>query len=753
VTDAGFLERGRSALLAGDFAAACLCLERSVKQLPQDPESWFLLGAARHRLGQPGLAKAAFLRASELDAQHLQARLALASVCLELGERTAALIACQGAIRLAPADPQAWFSAAVAQEASGLPDAALASYERALVLAPGLMDAVKNRGALLLALGRKAEAIASNRAFVAKFPYSFEAQFNLGDACLASARYEEAAKALNRAVSLAPANVRGLLHAGFALAQCERFAAAQPLLDRAAELDQAQVRAYRRSIFGEVRDESSARLDARTLFLLRHYDAVERADWRDRSHFLARFSSLIAEGVSPLTERALGFRAMAMGLDPALQRKLAEQIANGVSGSLQTPALSALPSRGDGVAPSRRRIKVAYLSPDFGNHPVGLLASRLFAWHDRSRFEVIAYALGGDEHGDVRREILAGCDRFVDLDGFDDEHAAQMIAADSVDILIDLAGYTDRARPGILARRPAPLQVSWLGYMATMGASWIDYLVADAVSLPPENSQGHSEAIIRLPAGVYLCCYAGDPLPLAPSRQAAGLPVSGLVLGAIHNTYKIDPDTFALWMRLLLGCEGSVLWLLASPAEVRDNLRAAASAYGVAPERLLFAPRLAHDAHLGRLQLADLMLDTPCYNGGATSADALAAGVPVITCAGISLAQRMAASLLHAAGQDDLITFDLVQYEAKAMALLGEPDRLRTARERLEAARAVAPFYAPRLWLRQFEAGLQSAWQRACDGLPPADIDVSSPSDESEVQIAHHAGHQPQPGRAVNADQ
>lgn len=703
------------------------CFEAVLEERPNDLECWFLSGAAAHRMQDFDAARRAFSKACSLDSNHVQARIALAKVSIELGDTLGAVAACLQAVKIDPAQHQSWFSLAVAQEADGAPEAALASYDHALSVSPDFADALKNRGALLLALGRVEEAIQNNNALAAKIPFAYDAQFNLGESLLAARRFPEAARALCRAVSLAPGNVRGLLHAGFALAQCERFAEAQQLLDQAAQLDQVQLRHYRQAIFGDEKGDAqrmAAHLDARVLFLLRHYDQIERCNWSEREHFIARFSQFIRESQKiPMTERSLGFRAMAMGLDGDLQLALARQIAAGVrkaAGGKNVPLSTARTSR----AP-KERIRIGYLSPYFRNHPTGLLAQSLFAWHDRRQFEVVAYALGGDDGSSVRQEIASSCDRFVVLDTPDEEAAAQRIADDRIDVLVDLMGYADQSRPGILARRPAPVQISWLEYVATTGADWIDYLVVDEICIPEEESSNFSEALIRVPDGRCLCSYAiSAPSEAMPARQDVGLPDNGLVLGALHNAFKIDPDTFAVWMRLMALRPDAVLYLLEMRPEAMECLRRVAHASGIDPGRLIFAQRVSHDDHLSRLRWVDLMLDTPQCNGGTTTADALVAGVPVLTCIGRTFSQRMAASMLTTAGLGCLIVKDLAEYELLGTGLLTDGVRLDEVKRKLRAARSFAPFFAPQQWVLHYEKALAQAWRRHAAGEAPASFRV-----------------------------
>ncbi|MEI7613529.1 MAG: tetratricopeptide repeat protein [Betaproteobacteria bacterium] len=725
MADSGLLERGQAALSAGNFVEATAAFEEFLQHDPDDALCWFLLGAAHHKMLKLCEAREAFLKAIALDSQHLQSRFALAAVCLDLGDAPTACTICLETTELFPESHEAWFSLGVSCEAKGEDVAALDAYGRALKLVPDHPGAFKNRRALLMAKGCVDEAVKLSRSVVSRLPYSLEAQFNLGESLMAAEDFTEASQVFCRAARLAPGDARVALHYAFALAQLERFAEAQTQLNHAANLAPGLVQDYRQSIFWQEHGDAALaapRLDARALFLLRHFERIERCDWKERDHFVGRFSELINEkSGSALTERALGFRALAMGVAPDLQLKLARQIASGVEtllvNTVQTPFYTA-----SGAGSSR--IRLGYLSADFRYHPVALLLGDLFSWHDRSRFEVTAYSIGASDESEQRRKIIASCDEFVDLAGMDDDAAARRIAADSIDVLVDMVGYLEQSRPGILARRPAPVQVAWMGYLATTGSSWIDYVVADDVSLPFEMDVHFTETVIRLSGGLWPGTYTNRTLVAKGNREEQGLPANAIVLAAMHSHYKIDPGVFAVWMRLLSENERAVLWLLDGPSEAKGALRASALLHGVDAERLIFAPKVHHDEHLKRLQLADLALDTPQCNGGTTTSDALAACVPVLTCVGMAFMQRVAASLLHAAGQDELITYNLAQYESLAQELLSDLDRLRALARQIETVQFRDSLSHPAKWLRNFETGIMRAWENHCAGMPPKAIEV-----------------------------
>ncbi len=720
------LDRGRAALSAEDWVGACVAFEEYLQYNTVDAQCWFLLGAARHKQLKLSEAREAFLKVIELDPLHVQSRFALAVVCLELGDGQSASKVCQETTELFPENPEAWFSLGVSCEANGTNEAALESYDRALRLAPDHPGALKNRRAILLEMARFDEAIALCRSVVLRRPFSVEAQFGLGETLTTAQDFSEASKAFSRAAKLAPGDARVALHYGFALAQLEQFAEAQKQLDHAVSLDPFLVQDYRQSIFGKEQGDAARvppRLDARALYLLRHFDQIERCNWKERERFVSRFADLIGESAdSALTERALGFRALAMGLAPELQLKLARQIASGIEAMLNETATVAFYS--PRPAGSNARIRIGYLSADFRYHPVALLLGDLFSWHDRARFEVVAYSIGEADDSEQRKTIIAGCDEFVNLVGMSDEAAAQRIAADSIHVLVDMAGYLDQSRPGILARRPAPVQVSWMGYLATTGSPWIDYVLADDVVLTGEVGRQLSEAQIRVPGGLWPNTCVDKPLAVLPDRREHGLPSEGVVLAAMHSHYKIDPQIFAVWMRLLAKNETAVLWMLDGHPEATAALRKAAVQGGISPERLIFAPKVHHDEHRVRIRLADLALDAPQCSGGTTTTDALVAGVPVLTCLGSTFMQRVAASLLHAAGQDHLIAKNIEQYEALAQEWLADPGRLRGLSQQIDQAKSSAPFFHPKEWLLKFEEGIRRAWEIHCADLPPQTIEV-----------------------------
>jgi predicted O-linked N-acetylglucosamine transferase (SPINDLY family) len=364
-----------------------------------------------------------------------------------------------------------------------------------------------------------------------------------------------------------------------------------------------------------------------------------------------------------------------------------------------------------GVRWRHGKLRVAYLSADLHRHATTFLMAELFERHDRSRFEIIGVSFGMDDRSEIRKRLVAAFDQFHDVRRRTDEEIARLVHELQSDIAVNLKGYTQDARPNILAHRPAPIQVSFLGYPGTMGASFIDYIIADQVVAPFEHEQFYTEKIIHLPD----CYQVNDSKrkisKRTPTRREIGLPERGFVFCCFNNNWKITPEVFDVWMYLLRQVEGSVLWLLRDNASAETNLRNEARARGIDPSRLIFAGRLPMEEHLARHRLADLFLDTLPYNAHTTASDALWTGLPVLTCMGKSFAGRVAGSLLHAVGLPELVTSDLGAYQALALKLVTEPDVLTSMRKKLEENRLTAPLFDTDRFRQNIESAYTQMWE------------------------------------------
>ncbi|HEX3350948.1 MAG TPA: nucleotidyltransferase family protein, partial [Acetobacteraceae bacterium] len=428
---------------------------------------------------------------------------------------------------------------------------------------------------------------------------------------------------------------------------------------------------------------------------------------------------------------AEGLRAGLNIITPFNHRAISDSEADNLLAARLWAKRTAQPTRPlwRGEAYRHDRIRLAYLCAEFHDHPTAIHLVGVLEHHDKARFETTAISLGPDSAAQLRRRIETACDRFIDVRALNDTRIAAMMREMELDIAVDLNGQAGAGRPGILACRPAPVQVTYLGNAGTTGAPFIDYFVADRTVIPGGNARHYSEKIAYLPQ-CYQCNDSRRHLPAAPpSRAAAGLPDNGFVYCCFNNNYKISPPVFDVWMRLLSACPGSVLWLLADDPHAMHNLSREAAARGVAPERLVFALRAPIDGHLARHGLADLFLDTLPTNAHATAADALWVGLPVLTCLGNTFGGRVAASMLRAVELPELVTESLTDYEALALALAHDPARLATIRTKLERNRATTPLFDTARITRDLEAAYTAMWQRQQAGLPPATfcVDGSPP--------------------------
>jgi protein O-GlcNAc transferase len=366
----------------------------------------------------------------------------------------------------------------------------------------------------------------------------------------------------------------------------------------------------------------------------------------------------------------------------------------------------------NGETYAHARIRLAYLSAELRDHAVAQTIAGVFEHHDRTRFETIAISWGAQDNGPMRTRLADAFEHFIDVEGQSDREVARRLRELEVDIAVDLMGFTGECRPGILAWRPAPIHVNYLGFPGTMAAPYIDYMLADRVVIPENEQHHYSEKIVYLPDS-YLPNDSRRPIPDFPTREQAGLPETGFVFASFNNSYKFTPELFDIWMGLLRAVPGSVLWLSAANPAAAQNLRRETEARGIDAARLVIAPYLSSsEDHIARIGLADLFLDTLPYNAHATAADALRVGLPVLTCQGTTFAGRVAASLLHATGVPELITDSLESYEALGLRLACEPSLLAALKAKLVANRSTQPFFDTARFTRNLEAALLSICER-----------------------------------------
>ena len=435
------------------------------------------------------------------------------------------------------------------------------------------------------------------------------------------------------------------------------------------------------------------------------FERLDRCDWRGHDAQVAYFENRLRAG-KPNGELSL----------PLVLLDSPADLLQGAK-TYAEDRYPAKPGLWTGQVWGHERIRIGYVTGEANSHAVGAAIAGVLEHHDHKAFEIHAFSHGADDRSPIRDRIVASLDRFVDVSGLDDLAAARLMLESEIDIAVTLSGYTRAARPGILAHRPAPAQVSYLGFPCTMGTPCIDYLIADGEVIPPGDEGFYSETIVRLPDCYHPTDDKAQIAARAPTRAEAGLPPDGFVFMAYGQTVKITPKLFGTWMRILMRAEGSVLWLTDKGPQACENLRREAAAQGVDPARLVFADRAEDRAdHLARHALADLYLDTLPYNAHSSATDALWAGLPVLTCRGATFPSRVGASMLKAAGLPDLITDTLADYEDLAAALAGDKPRLAAIGAQVAGPVRASALFDTARYTRSLEAALRAIHERARPG-------------------------------------
>jgi len=604
---------------------------------------------------------------------------------------------------------------------------AAACYAEVLRADPGNADAHCYLGMIACQHGRFAEGAERARQSLAHDPQNARAHMLLGRALATLGQPEEALASFDRAIALAPDLGRAHGHRADLLAELGRNAEAIASYDHALALAPDVVedwfnRGGALTAVGRYEDAIASFNRAAALNPELAGSDVLRAplflsklrvcDWTNYDGDAAQLLAMV-RAEQPLS---VPFAALLAPCTPADQLQCSRRYVQ------DHPAP---PPLWRGEIFSHDRLRVAYLSADFREHATSHLAAGLFEQHDRSRFDVTALSFGEDDGSAIRRRVVAAFERFVDVHQSSDQEIAELMRRHEIDIAVDLMGFTKDHRLGVLARRPAPIQVSYLGYPGTMGTGFHDYIIADGTVIPEEHEAYYAERIVRLPGSYQV---NDDKRPIAavtPSRRDCGLPDDGFVFCCFNNTQKLTPGVFDIWMRVLQAVDNSVLWLLEGSTTSSANLRAAAEQRGVSVQRLVFAGKTALPEHLARQRLADLVLDTLPYNAHTTASDALWAGLPVLTQIGATFAGRVAASLLHTVGLPELITTTPDGYERRAIELAKNPQALAAIRNKLAANRATTPLFDTALFARRIEAAYAAMHQRYQAGLAPANIAIA----------------------------
>ena len=692
---------------------------------PENFDALHILGVICVHQNRSGEAAELFRQALGINPDSSIAHFNLATILSDSGHDAEALAHHEKAVKLAPNSPESWINYGRSLSRLDRFDEALDCYGHALRINPNLVEALSNRGALFAQLRRDDEALSDFEKALAINASDPAAWSNVGNTLGKLGRHEEALAYYERALQMQPDSANAYINKGDALSLLKRYDEAIACYGSAILLAPDDVESWckKGNILNEIKrhDEALACYERAIqiaperdfLYEDRLSTKMSISDWTDFDAQIAEIASRIEGG----KKAAIPFSVLNFNDSPALQRKAAVIHAGNFPAD---PSLGAIAKY-----TQKDRIRIGYFSKDFHNHATSFLAAGLFERHDRSRFEVIAFSFGPEKNDEMRARLLSAFDKFIDVRDNSDVEIARLAREMEVDIAVDLQGYQTEHRTGIFACRAAPVQVNYLAYPGTMGAEYIDYIVADRVLIPPESRQYYAEKIAYLPHSYQVNdrqrAISGRPF----TRAEFGLPQSGFVFCCFNHGYKITRETFDDWMRILREVTGSVLWLLeANPIAVR-NLRQEAENRGVSADRLIFARFMTLPEHLARHRLADLFLDTLPYNAHTTASDALWAGLPVLTCAGDSFASRVAASLLNAIRLPELIARSREDYVQLAIDFARHPERLAEIKQRLADHRLTTPLFDTQLFTTHLEAAYTAMIERYQADLPPDHLSVN----------------------------
>jgi predicted O-linked N-acetylglucosamine transferase (SPINDLY family) len=707
------------------FTDALKSYDRALKIRPEYAEALNNRGAALQALKRFDDALDSYQRALKIKPDYAEAHNNRGAILRQMKRLEEALGSYQCALNVRPGYAEALYNRGIALHELGRFGDALDSYERALTIVPGHAEAWYNRGNALKDLRRFDESQNSyERALRIKSDHS-EACNNRGIALHELRRFDEALDSYERALKINPHDAAIYNNLGVTLRELKRFDDALESCVRALNInpDYAAAHYNQGTVLQALKRLEDARDSyGRALQIKADYEWLFGA-WLHTKMLLCEWDDWNVHVENLVDKIRLGrqatppFPVLALTESLSIQRQSAETWIN-----REHPAGSFLPAIEK--RPRCRKIRVGYYSADYHNHATGYLMAELFEKHNKERFELVAFSFGPDEHDEMRERLSAAFDQFVDVRAKSDREVAQISRDLRIDIAVDLKGFTLDARTGFFSNRAAPIQVGYLGYPGTMGARYIDYIIADHTLVPVESRQYYSEKVVYLPDSYQVNDRTRQISDKQFSRAELGLPAASFVFCCFNNAYKITPGTFDGWMRILRNVEGSVLWLFEDNEIASRNLCKEAQARGVEPGRLIFAKRMPLPEHLARHRAADLFIDTLPYNAHTTASDALWAGLPVLTCTGESLAAKVAASLLNAIRLPELVTATQEQYETMAIELATHSGRLAEIREKLNRNRLTTPLFDSDLFTEHIESAYRQMYERYHAGLEPDHIYV-----------------------------
>jgi predicted O-linked N-acetylglucosamine transferase (SPINDLY family) len=686
-------------------------------------EALFAKAHGLHQQGNRDEAQKLYRKVLELDKHHINALTLLGAIYLDRQAYKESANLLQKSLALYPSQPAALCNLGLCKEKLGDNLEAMAAYNRALQLQPSFAGVLYNRAALFRKMQQPEAALQDYNHVLTLQPEFYQAHNNKGNVLTDLSCLADAIACFSEAIRLKPDYADAYNNRGVCFWRLKHIADALVDYQQAIALKPDHVNAHfnRATALFDSRQYLAAHHVLRTVFALQPDNAEAIAldleiasrlcDWQHYSVQRQRLSAAVQAG-----EKIKPFTVAVYLDDPVLQWQAAQTWMRQMYPPV--PDKTAAPSPKN----NEDRIRIAYLSADFHEHATAYLMAGIFEAHDTTAFEMHAISVGKDRQDAMRKRLVSAFEYFLEASHLSDDDIVQYIQKHRIDILIDLKGYTQDGRTRVLAQRAAPVQISYLGYPGTMGAPYIDYIMADDIVLPARLYPFFSEKVVSLP-GSYQCNDSARLIDeTMPARTAMGLPEQGFVFCCFNQHYKLTPDVFAIWMRLLTQIPGSVLWLYVTEEVAVQNLRREAQQLGVNPDRLVFAGNVPLPQHLARMQLADLFLDTLPCNAHTTASDALWAGLPLLTCAGESFAARVASSLLHALDLSELVTVSLEEYEARALALAFNPTTLSAIRNKLATKKISASLFHSEACTRKIEQAYRAMWVRCASGLTPDNI-------------------------------
>jgi protein O-GlcNAc transferase len=668
---------------------------------PNQPDALHLLGVMAYQNGNHGEAVRLIKKAIGNNPKNPFYYNNLGAVFNAQDRHAEALWSYHSALKLDPDYADAHYNIGNIHQKQDMLGKAISSYQRALETDSNHVNARYNMGNALKSHGRPAQAIECYQQVIERNPGHSTAHNNMGHAFKILGELDRAMVCYKKALESNPHNAEAVINTGSAFQDLGQFEAALECYNRALALDSHYAAPYAGLAFimlslGEI--TAIGKLKETILTKLDMFLDHDPSRWLDELIYL-----------SPL-----------LSLDKRIRGRLTDRMDRILSDLRTKPRLS--------IPDSHNKLKIGYVSPDFGDHPISHVLRGVFSNHDHSAFEIFAYSLKDRSHetSDYYQQISSNCDHFIDLSRLSDDDAAKRIAADGIAVLIDLTGYMKDARLEIFARRPAPVQIYWLGHGGGLGLSFIDYVIADYRVIPPGEEILYKEKIIRMPE-VY---HPADTPPISDApvcRSDFGLDENATVFCVFNNPQKINAEVFDAWMRILHRVPDSLLWLSNPKQSIRlvQNLKNEAQHRKVDPKRLIFAARLPDKSqHFSRHRLADLFLDTFSYNASTTAIDALWAGLPILTRAGKTFYSRICADFLTHVGLGDMVCETTKEYEERAIALAKDKAALAKLKERLLRNRKTEPLFNTPRFVGHLEKAYKIAWDCFKSGSPPDSFDV-----------------------------